>query len=1058
MRLNQRSIYIGLLALQIVLAVYLLFTYLSGKSRITIEKSSAPLAQEITDSNEVGRLGNLGIGAVRKAKFVNFNDEGQISREFGFEELLHKTDEQWEISKPFLNLYQKDFICRITADTGIVLAGDLTDADDIKEATLRDNVIAHITSKDPAAPQQFDIYLDDIVFISNRSLFLTAGPVKVLAKDMQLLGRGLEVVYNYARDRLEMFRIIELQSLCINRVSNKPLLNWGSGDNRSSLSATQQPEAESIQSHDDADRYKATLNTNVVVRSAGQVLTAAENLTINNIMRSRETVEHTSGTKTKETANPENETEDDLADIVVTCSRGLVICPMDVPVSQASLLTTFTGTPVDAQLYSDSLTQDGDVNSLTTRAVEYDSLSGNAVASGPVKLTWNTKGYETNPDNMAVTITAQDSLSFNPDSRRVTFEGDCICNFIPADPEQERSYTVTAPKVTAVLSTESRDGAVELQHITAEGGAAAIVHNNASAEDTARFIAPRIDYFADGGKILSTGPSELALWNHHSGTIQKAQPVRITANDSVLFTPSLNKVVFEGDCFSETILDSPEKFGKYTLQAENISVELQPQQNSNSSLVVERLKKVTAKNDAVITVVSLSGQDKIAEFTANEIVYDSSTENISATGLSRLQYFARDTEDNLDDIPITITARDNAQFSLASNQALFRGQCVCTMIRADTGTARKFRLTAPEVAVDIASSDGGLFGSAGISYLTAGDNAIIAVTPLNSLTELARFTAARIKYNAGANKVVAEGPCDFIFYANDFMSAETHGAAVPVQIHAEQKTTYLPVRNQITFEGDCICTMERSRLDTHNKYTLASPAITVDLTQQKQQDPAVSALGIEKFTAQGSAVQISNVKTQADKLIAFSKIKCRKFIYDTADEIFTAIGPGVITVDNSKVEDSAEQKGGLSITKKCYAFLRDFENLTYDLGSNRILARNDQNKILADYFPIVNGSNGQQITASAGAIEIELSSNNAGRDEISALRAFEGITYEDADNQFSAGQMFYSSRTSLVKATGSEFHSCYLNGAVVDNIVYDLDRRAVVNVDLTEPGTVQLYR
>ncbi len=378
------------------------------------------------------------------------------------------------------------------------------------------------------------------------------------------------------------------------------------------------------------------------------------------------------------------------------------------------------------------------------------------------------------------------------------------------------------------------------------------------------------------------------------------------------------------------------------------------------------------------------------------------------------------------------------------------------MIRADTGTARKYRLTAQEVAVDIASSDGGLFGSTAISYLNAGDNAVIVVTPVNSLTELARFTAARIKYNAGADSIVADGPCDFIFYANDFMSAKTHGAAVPVHIYARRKTTFLPARNQLTFEGDCICTSERSSLDTHNKYTLSAPAITIDLIKQQEQDLAVSALGIERFTAQGSVVQISNVKTQADSLIAFSKIKCIKFIYDTGAELFTAVGPGVITLDNSKVQDSAEQRAGLSITKKCYAFLRDFEILTFDLGSNRILARSEKNKILADYFPVVNGRNEQQISASAGAVEIELSSNTAGRDEISFLRAFEGITYEDSDNQFSAGQMSYDSQTSLVRATGSDSNRCYLNGAVVDNIIYDLDRRAVVNVDLTEPGTVKL--
>ncbi len=132
--------------------------------------------------------------------------------------------------------------------------------------------------------------------------------------------------------------------------------------------------------------------------------------------------------------------------------------------------------------------------------------------------------------------------------------------------------------------------------------------------------------------------------------------------------------------------------------------------------------------------------------------------------------------------------------------------------------------------------------------------------------------------------------------------------------------------------------------------------------------------------------------------------------------------------------------------------------MRFDLRTNRILARNDENKMLADYFPIVNGQNARQIKASAGVIEIELASNADGRDEISALRAYEGITYEDADNQFMAGQMFYDAKTSLIKAKGSDLHRCYLNGAIVDNIIYDLNRRAVINIDLTDPGRVQALK
>ncbi len=1056
MRLNWRRVYVALFALQIVLAVYLLFTYLGGRSRITVEKPHTAQPRTSADANELGRLGAVGIGAVHKAKFVNFNEDKQVSREFGFEELLHKTGDQWEISKPFLNLYQQDFDCRITAESGVVLAEDLAGTADIKEATLRGNVIAHITPKGQTGPGQIDIYLDDIVFISDRSLFLTAGPVKVLAKDMQLLGRGLEVVYNYAEDRLELFRIIDLESLCLNRVGSRTGLGQNYDDNRPAASAQTKPD-ESIAA---ADRYRAVLNTDVIIRSAGQVLTADDKLIIRNIIRRKTPAVQNHDSEPVEPNRAESISDGNLQDIIVTCRQGLVVCPMDIPVPQAGLLTTPAVTTADSHLDPGRATEHSDVNSLKARTIDYDAFTRDAVAAGPVTLTYHTKDSAGQGGDVTVTITAQDKLTYQPDSRRVIFEGNCLAAFVRADPENERRYTIAAPKITAVLSANQHTAEpIYVQHIAAEGGVTAVAHDIRAGRDTAQFIAPRIDYFTDEGNIVAAGQSELTLWTRLEGTSDKVQPVRITAKESVRFSPSLNTITFEGDCSCETVRENDLQAAMYTLQAQNILIELQQEQKNVSALAVAGVKRVFARNDAVISAISLPDRSKIAEFTANEIVYDSADENISAIGLSRLVYFAKDTEGqsgSLSDAPVTITARENVIFSLASNQALFRGQCVCTMIRADTGTARKYRLTAPEVSVDIASSGGGLFGSAGIDYLTTGDNAVIVVTPINSIAELARFTASRIKYHAGPGSIIADGPCDFTFYANDFMPAKTLGAAVPVQIYAEQKTTFLPAHNKLTFEGQCVCTMVRSRLDSQNKYTLSAPIITIDLSKQAEQDLAASALGIEKFTADGGFVQISSVKTVSDRLVAFNKIKCRQFVYDTDEKLFTAAGPGVITVDNSSIDESKEQSNRLSITKKCYAFLRDFETLRFDLRTNHILARNDRNKMLADYFPIVNGRNDQQIKASAGAIEIELATAANGRDEISALRAFEGITYEDADNQFTAGQMAYDAKTSLVKAEGSAFHRCYLNGAIVDNIVYDLNRRAAVNIDMTDPGRVQV--
>ena len=1062
MRLNWRTIYVGLLALQIILAAYFLFTYLGGRSHIRIEKAPSAKSHPAADSNEVGRVGPVGVGTVEKARFVNFNEDKQVSREFGFERLLHKAGDQWQIAKPFLNIYQPDFECQITAQTGVIIADELGEIADIKEATLRDDVVVHITPKQITDFGQVDIYLDDIVFISNRSLFLTAGPVKILAKDMQLLGRGLELVYNYNDDRLELFRIVDLESLCLNRIAGG--WAWLYDESTDGPATFEQNQLAGSQADASAQRYRAVLTANVMVRSAGHLLLADDKLTIQNVIRRKNAVDQTLQAPPHEPEIRQAGGEKDYLDVIVTCHRGLVVFPMDMSSPQAGLLTTGLTQPTAAESSHTQMTGCSDVNSLVARNIEFDASTRRGQAFGPLTLTCHTKDYAGEGNDITVTVRAQERLTFAPDSRRMVFEGDCISTFLRTDAAKPRRYTVAAPKITAVLAAKSQSTEPPyLQHIAAEGGVTAVVNDLKAGRDVAQFAAPRIDYFAEGGNIIATGPSELIIFGESTDMQvdeSKMEPVRITAKEAVRFDPASNIMFFEGGCFCETTVGHPSQPRKYTLSAQSIVVELLGEQGKPSALQIAGLKRILARQDAVLTAISIADQSKVAEFTASQIEYNSANDNVSAPGPSRLLLFTENLGqlDTQTDAPVTITAQDSALFSLASNQAIFRGRCMCTMIRMDDGIARKYKLAAPEVTVDVASAGGGVFGSSGINYLTAGDDAMVVVTPINSVTELARFTAARIRYAAANESITADGPCDFTFYANDFLPTPTLGSAVPVQIYADHGAKFLPAQNQLTFEGNCICTMVRSGLDSQSKYTLAAPKITLNLSQREQQNLAASALGIDRFTADGGVVQISNVKTVSDRLAAFSKIKCTQFVYDTGDKLFTAVGPGVITVDNSNIDEPPEHTNSFGITGRCYAFLRDFETLRFDLRTNRIIARNDEGKILADYFPIINGQRQQQIKASAGLIEVQLGQTDNSRDEISAFRAAQGVTYEDPNNQFMAGEMSYDARTSLLKARGSDFHRCYLNGAIVDNIVYDLNRRAVLNIDVTDAGRAQIAK
>ena len=78
-------------------------------------------------------------------------------------------------------------------------------------------------------PLTLGVYLDDVTFISDKSLFSTAGPVRFLSADVEMLGRGLELVYNEELERLEFFRVVNLQSLRLSSGKTESLSKTGSG-------------------------------------------------------------------------------------------------------------------------------------------------------------------------------------------------------------------------------------------------------------------------------------------------------------------------------------------------------------------------------------------------------------------------------------------------------------------------------------------------------------------------------------------------------------------------------------------------------------------------------------------------------------------------------------------------------------------------------------------------------------------------------------------------------------------------------------------------------------
>jgi hypothetical protein len=316
------------------------------------------------------------------------------------------------------------------------------------------------------------------------------------------------------------------------------------------------------------------------------------------------------------------------------------------------------------------------------------------------------------------------------------------------------------------------------------------------------------------------------------------------------------------------------------------------------------------------------------------------------------------------------------------------------------------------------------------------------------------FIAQRIDFSASTRDTIATGPLELTFYTDDLIRTEANETVVPVKISARRKAQFLPASNQAVFEGDCRCEMQREDANSRQKYTLSAPRLTVDLSRDKDKRPSSSAGTIEHLTADGGTVQLDTSKWAGEKLLGFTKLKCRRFDYDAEQQYFLATGPGIIAIDNSKISEPNSDGGRFSLRRRCYAVVKNFDTLKYLLETNQIIAEAEGQGVVVDYFPVVDGKYGQRVTVTAGRVVANLLETADGRTELSTLRATGGVTYQEKDKEFLGSKLFYDAGKSILTVRGDESHSCIFNGTLVDEIEYDL-KTGKVKFQIVGPGVIQ---
>jgi len=534
-----RKLVIGFISLAVVLVIYLFYSRTSKTPPIDTDVG-AGFIDTVADSNvggldseKVGMLGDVGVGTVRKSYYFFLNKDQEVERELGFEELLHKVRDIWEIEKPYMNVYRRNFRCYITADKGSVQFETAVGRSTPKDATFTDNVVIHILPEGSSEIEESYIYLDDIIFQSEKSQLSTSGPVKYVSENAQMLGTGMELVYDDQLERLEYLRILDLESLRIKssqtgflpgskRPADGPAVTGGqartqqpdepamASDKQEVQPTAARPEVEQRKASPERSRrgeyYKCVFSKNVLIDSPEQLVFADEKVCINDIFweksssgrpdkvdvdsgpaeQGRQNAVQTNANNINVTAakpNEPNEPTEKFEDIVVTCDSGFVVVPKDSP-----------------------------------RALENPAHG----------LTPTKRPTRTNTDVSVRQCPRQYPSVFDQAKERTTF------------------------------------------------------------------IARRVDYNAATGDTVVTGESELEFYTSdavQTDPNQPAIPVKIISQEQVRFLQALNRAIFEGDCVCTMRREDPNFQQQYTLLAPKLTIDLPKDKKAKSSTTgIEHLR------------------------------------------------------------------------------------------------------------------------------------------------------------------------------------------------------------------------------------------------------------------------------------------------------------------------------------------------------------------------------------------------------------------------------------------------------------------------------------
>jgi len=320
----------------------------------------------------------------------------------------------------------------------------------------------------------------------------------------------------------------------------------------------------------------------------------------------------------------------------------------------------------------------------------------------------------------------------------------------------------------------------------------------------------------------------------------------------------------------------------------------------------------------------------------------------------------------------------------------------------------------------------------------------------------------RVDVDVSTSNTTLTGPITItaLLDPNNLGQSEAAGEPMPMSIRVQKSVRYVAATDEILLDGPCLVTLQQKDPNYLYEYTLSAPKLALGLIEDPNAEPNDIGISLRRFTAFGGPVAVHARRKAGADWVGQVEVLASKLDYRTEPDVFTVTGPGEITLHNAEVLDGqlmdAEIDANDLLAQPCYAFLKNFDAMTYSGSTNRITVDANSGRIRMDYFPLIDGTYDRHMLAYVGHIDVELTENAEGRTDLLSLTASRGIQLEDEASYTCYGStLVYDHKRSLITVVGDESQACSFNGALVDKVEIDA-QTGDTKTDNTGPSMLQI--